>query len=83
MTCPTIMAVSIDNRVADAPKFQDVITHHGCLIRTRLGMHDVDHCSGKGLIILQLCGEDTEIEALGREINSLDSVHAKWMKLDL
>lgn len=83
MECTTIMAVTIDNRFEDAPKFQEVITKNGCIIRTRLGLHEVDSCSQKGLILLQLCGKDADIEALGREINSLHSTQAKWMKIDV
>ena len=82
MDCTSIMAVSIDNRLEDAPKFQEMITKHGCMIRTRLGMHEADDCPGKGLIILQLCGNHADIEALGRDINALNSVKAKWMNLD-
>lgn len=78
----TIMAVSIDNRLHDAPKFQELITRHGCIIRTRLGLHDINSCSKEGLILLQLYGEEENIQALGNDINSLNSVKAKWMKLD-
>lgn len=82
MQCPTIMAVQIKNRNQDAPKFQEMITKHGCMVKTRLGMHEVDNCSKEGLVILQLCGKDEDIEALGNDINTLDSINAKWMKLD-
>ncbi|AZR74813.1 hypothetical protein BBF96_03865 [Anoxybacter fermentans] len=76
------MAIKINNRNIDAPKFQELITKHGCIIKTRLGIHEVDNCAKEGLIILQLCGKDEDIQALGEEINSLDTVKAKWMKLD-
>ncbi|WP_205665706.1 hypothetical protein [Anoxybacter fermentans] len=82
MECSTIMAIKINNRNIDAPKFQELITKHGCIIKTRLGIHEVDNCAKEGLIILQLCGKDEDIQALGEEINSLDTVKAKWMKLD-
>ncbi len=82
MKCPTIMAVTIDNRNTEAPKFQELITKHGCIIKTRLGIHEVESCSNAGLIILQLCGEDEQIKALGDDINSLKDVKAKWMRLD-
>lgn len=52
------------------------------MVRTRLGLHEVDSCSKEGLILLQLYGEEENIQALGDDINSLNSVKAKWMKLD-
>lgn len=77
-----VMVVLVDKRTEDAPRFQEVVTKHGCLIRVRLGVHEVEACSEDGLIILQLCGEDDGVQALLKEINGLRSVRAKLMKLD-
>lgn len=77
-----VMSVLVNKRTEDAPRFQEVITKHGCLIRVRLGVHEVETCSEDGLIMLQLCGEDDEVQALLKEINGLHSVRARLMKLD-
>ncbi len=82
MQCSILMAVKIDNRSDDAPKFQELITQHGCIIKTRLGLHEVGNCAKDGLIILQLCGKDEDIQALEQDINALATVSAKSMKLD-
>ena len=82
VNCTTIMAVQIDDRTVDAPRFQEIITNHGCLIKTRLGVHQIDNCANSGLILLQLCGNDDQITAVGNEINSISNAKAKWMKLD-
>lgn len=82
MECPNIMAVKIDNRKKDAPKFQELITKHGCIIKTRLGIHEVDNCAKDGLILLQICGEEAKVQALADDINALDSAKAKFMTLD-
>lgn len=82
MECQTIMAISLDNRQADAPKFQELITKHGCMIKTRLGLHQIQSCAEDGLIILQICGKEAQVQALGAEINALKSAKAQWMKLD-
>ena len=37
----TIMAVTIDPRSVHAPQAQTVLTKHGCIIKTRLGLHEV------------------------------------------
>lgn len=36
-----IMAVIIDQRNNTAPQVQEVLTKYGCLISTRLGLHQV------------------------------------------
>lgn len=82
MTHNYLMAVLIDKRTEDAPRFQEVITKHGCLIRVRLGVHEVENCSEDGLIILQLAGEDARVQRLLDEINGLRSVRARLLKLD-
>ena len=82
MKCQTIMAISIDNRQADAPKFQKLITRYGCLIKTRIGLHQIESCAEDGLIILQICGDEVQIKALAEEVNSLESARAQWMMLD-
>ena len=35
----SVMAVILENRVETATKVQEVLTHFGCHIRTRLGLH--------------------------------------------
>ena len=51
-----LLAVLIDNRKVHAPKVQKVLTVYGCLIKTRLGIHDgvLDNCSNEGLLICEL-----------------------------
>lgn len=83
MDCKTIMAILVDNRTHSAPKVQEILTKYGCNIKVRLGLHEVDerHCSDEGLIILQLCGSENDIENLEKELNSLERVKAKRITL--
>jgi acylphosphatase len=76
------MAVLIDKRTEDAPRFQQVITKNGCIINVRLGIHAVENCPEDGLILLQLTGEEADVQKLLKEVNELQSVRAKVMKLD-
>ncbi len=82
MNNATLMAIKIDNRSEDAPKFQDLITKHGCIIKTRLGLHEVGNCANEGLIMLQLDGNSGDIAALETDINALPTVKAQSMNLD-
>ncbi|MBS3986064.1 MAG: hypothetical protein KGZ66_10755 [Selenomonadales bacterium] len=77
-----VIAVLISQRTDDAPKFQEVLTKHGCIIRTRLGLHEVDNCREDGLIILHVSGTDEDVTCLAADINALKNIRAKVMKLD-
>lgn len=79
----TIMAIMIDNRKNAAEKVQKLLTGWGCLIKTRLGLHDgvLENCSDIGLIILELVGNPEQHEELCRKLNLLDGVSGKYMDL--
>jgi len=79
----TIMAVTIDPRSAHAPQVQTVLTKYGCIIKTRLGLHEVsrDSCSEEGLIILHIHSSLDEIETLKNELLDVDGVKVKYMSL--
>ncbi len=52
----SIMAIKISPRNEVAPKVQEILTKNGCIIKTRLGLHETtnDSCSKSGLILLEL-----------------------------
>lgn len=82
MSCYNIMAVVLNNRVQNAVKFQDVLTESGCIIKTRLGLHDAgDACTNEGLIILQLAGSGEEIGELKDKINAIEGAKAELIKI--
>ncbi len=43
----SIMAIKISPRNEIAPKVQEILTRNGCIIKTRLGLHEAtnDSCS--------------------------------------
>jgi hypothetical protein len=73
------MTVLINNRTEHVPEIQHVFTKSGCIIKTRLGIHDAgeDFCSNEGLIILHLIGSDKEILELEESLNKIPGVKAK------
>lgn len=83
--CDTfIAAILVDNRLHDAPKLQEILTKHGCLIKTRLGIHEAgsDSCSNQGLIILHMQAKEEEIKAFENDIKTLEHVKLQLMKLE-
>lgn len=82
MGCYNVMSILTSKRMQIAPTLQEILTESGCIIKTRLGLHDVgDSCSNEGLIILQLVGSDEEIQLLEDTLNKLEGVKAKNNKL--
>ena len=82
--CGYILAILQENRVETATKVQEILTQNGCNIRFRLGLHDAGlaTCSNSGMILLQICGEQTEAEKLLNELKNVPHVKAKLMSLD-
>jgi len=82
MNDSTIMTILVDKRTNAAPKVQKILTEHGCIIKTRLGMHESSTCADEGMIILDLTADNTEVEAMKVELKSIDGVNVKSMVLD-
>ena len=74
-----IIAIKISNRVKNANEVQQVLTDNGCLIKVRLGLHDVpsDACSAEGLIILEIVSSEQEMNIFVETLNSIIGVDAK------
>ena len=58
-----IIGVSLENRIEEAVKFQEIITKYGCTIRTRIGLHNIGEykCVNKGIILLEVTEKVNEI----------------------
>ena len=81
----TLLVVLVDKRKKAAPTVQKVLTDWGCLIKTRLGIHDgtLDNCSNSGLIILELVGEKEKHQELSRKLCLLEGVKTNLIHLAL
>ena len=79
----SVLLILIGKRKEEAVKVQQILTAWGCLIKTRLGIHDgvLDDCSDQGLLILELFGKDEDKEELSRKISVLPGVSSKLVEL--
>lgn len=84
MSCYYIIGIRLDNRTHNAVKFQEVLTKNGCRIKTRLGLHEVSDntCANDEIIVLQPYGTKEDVEALVKELNSVEGVTAKYIDLN-
>lgn len=78
-----VMGIVINLRTAHAPKVQEILTKYGCIIKTRLGLHETDEnsCSEQGVLLLQLMGDDEEINKLKEELLAVNGVRVNTMKV--
>jgi len=81
----SVMLVLLDQRKKNAVQVQKILSEWGCLIRTRLGIHEgvLENCSEEGLIILELVGDKEMHEKLAERLNALPNVVAKLVEISL
>ena len=81
----SVLLILVGKRTKEAVKVQQILTGWGCMIKTRLGIHDgtLDNCSDSGLIILELVGEDKKKLELARKLAVLPGVSSKLVDLDV
>ncbi len=80
-----VMLIYLRNRQDTAEKIQKILTAWGCLIKTRLGIHDdvLDNCTDTGLIFLELVGDKEKHKELEHKLNLLKDVDARLVELSL
>lgn len=76
----TIIGAKLGNRYETAPEFQKTLTNFGCIIKTRLGLHDVsDHvCSPNGIILLEVI-DDEEAKKFIEELRKIPGIDIQIM----
>ncbi len=80
-----VVAMLISTRNETAVNVQKVLTAWGCMIKTRLGIHDgvLDKCSQTGLVLMEMVGEDAQIDEFVHKLNLVKGVSAKRVVLEL
>ncbi len=76
-----IMVINL--RKQSAVTAQKILTEWGCLIKTRLGLHDgvLDNCTETGTLFLELVGEHDKHIELARKLNLVPGVTAQHIIL--
>lgn len=81
----SVLLILIGKRKEEAVKVQQILTAWGCIIKTRLGIHDgvLENCSDEGLLILELYGTDEQKQELARKVEVLPGVSSKLVELEV
>ena len=58
-----IIGIQVSNRIEEATKLQEILTRYGCLIKTRVGLHDMGEykCLNYGIVLIQVVDKINEI----------------------
>ena len=80
-----LLVVLVGSRVRKALPVQEILTRYGCIVKTRLGIHDAgkNGCSDTGLIILELIPPESRIKKLRKELDALPGVKAKLVSISV
>lgn len=80
-----VLLIIVGKRHEAAKYVQQTLTGWGCIIKTRLGIHEdvLDHCSDHGLIFLDLVGDPEKHEELTRKLKLIKGVQAQLVTLKL
>ncbi|PKN80719.1 MAG: hypothetical protein CVU48_00880 [Candidatus Cloacimonetes bacterium HGW-Cloacimonetes-1] len=78
-----VILIKIDSRSTEATKVQNILTEYGCIIKVRLGLHEVtkEFCANDGLIVLEVNGTDLELRSIIQELNAIEYVEAKLVAM--
>lgn len=78
-----VLLILVSSRKESANTVQKILTEWGCLIKTRLGLHEgvLEECSESGLIFVELVGDKEKHAELARKLNLLKGVEAKLVTL--
>jgi len=81
----TVLLILVGNRKESAVEVQKILTAWGCLIKTRLGIHDgiLDNCSDQGLLILELYGTQEQKDEVARKVELIKGVSSRLVELKL
>ena len=77
-----IVGIQILHRSAEATKIQETLTKYGCIIKTRLGLHEAgSDCSDEGLILLEVMEQKDQVavEYFMEELHRIEGITVRRM----
>ncbi len=76
-----ILGVHITDRLKEAVRVQSLLTEYGSHIKTRLGLHEIEPAgaSPRGLVLLELVGDEDACRGLAAKLAAIDGVEVQQM----
>lgn len=85
MSKTTILGILLKKRTTKATNLQEILSKYGCSIKTRIGIHNASDnvCSPDGVILLDIIGEDSELQALETDLRNIEGAEIQKMVFEL
>jgi hypothetical protein len=79
-----VIGVKVAQFAKSSNLVQDIFRDHGCSIRTRIGLHDVNDgvCDPKGIILIEFIGDVAEQKKFVAALTAVEGVIVKTMAFD-
>ena len=79
----TIFGIRLSERMKNSADLQSLLTDYGCLIKTRIGLHDTSCgvCSPHGIILLETINDEARINDMINALQNLNGVKFNIMEL--
>ncbi|MDD5066499.1 MAG: hypothetical protein PHF84_05580 [bacterium] len=80
-----IFLLLLGKRMNSAVETQKVLTEFGCIIKTRLGLHNLsdNQCEESGLVILEVQGEPGQQKEFRKKLSRIRGVNLKIVELKI
>ena len=78
----TIVAVHITDRLKEAVDIQRVLTKYGDIIKTRLGLHEVDADGMSGLLLLDVVPSGDRVAQFENDLKQIEGVEVKSISFE-
>jgi hypothetical protein len=78
----TIIAVHVTDRLKEAVEIQKVLTKYGDLVKTRLGLREVDAGGLSGLVLLDVIPPADRIAQFENDLRQIESVEVKSVSFE-
>lgn len=85
MTNYKIVGIAIKDRIKEAGKTQAILSKHACIIRSRLGFHEVSEytCSRVGFILLQIIDDKEHYSLLLADLKTIEGIEVQEMNFSI
>ena len=79
VTKHTIVGVHITDRLEEATEVQRVLTEFGRIIKTRLGLHELENEGLNGILLLEMLDDDDGVQRLRAGLDAIEGVEVQAM----
>ena len=79
----TIFGIRLSDRIKNSTELQNLLTEYGCIIKTRIGLHDTSCgvCSPYGIILIETIKNEERISSMINDLQNLQGVKFNIMEL--